>query len=221
MARCASIEASGLGPTVDAGEGAGGPGLPATAPMLQARPVTRTGWRSRGYLPHCDERGLVQHIIFGLFDSLPREAPPSLSRPDDRAEWADHELDVGHGCRILANPSNAEIVQRSLLHDDGEHYALGAWCIMPTHVHVLVELRFEATLADIVQTWKSATAHAINKREGRAGRLWRREYFDRFMRAEEQFENTATYIENNPVAASLCEKPEDWRFSSATWRRLD
>jgi REP element-mobilizing transposase RayT len=61
---------------------------------------------------------------------------------------------------------------------------------MPTHVHVLVELRFEAPLADIVQTWKSATSHAINKNEGRKGRLWRREYFDRFMRSEDQFSNT-------------------------------
>jgi putative transposase len=183
--------------------------------------MTSTGWRSRGYLPHCDERGLIQHIVFGLFDSIPHEAPPSLSRPDDRAEWADRALDAGHGCRLLARPANAEIVQPSLLHDDGVRYALGAWCIMPTHVHVLAELRFDATLADIVQTWKSATSHAINKREGRTGRLWRREYFDRFMRSDEQFANTVTYIENNPVAAGLCEKPENWRFSSANWRRSD
>lgn len=178
-----------------------------------------TGWRSRGYLPHCDERGLVQHIIYGLFDSMPQEAPPSLSRPDDRAAWADQALDAAHGCRLLAESANAEIVQNTLLHDDGQRYALAAWCVMPTHVHVLVELSFEATLADIVQTWKSVTSHAINKREGRAGRLWRREYFDRFMRSDEQLSTTVSYIENNPVAARLCETPADWPFSSARWRR--
>lgn len=177
------------------------------------------GWRSRGYLPHCDERGLVQHIVFGLFDALPGEAPPSISRPDHRAEWADQQLDRGFGCRLLATPENAEIVQTSLLHDDGERYALAAWCIMPTHVHVLVELRFDASLAEIVQTWKSATVHTINKREHRKGRLWRREYFDRYMRSAEQFETTVAYIENNPVAAELCAHPQDWRFSSANWRR--
>lgn len=176
------------------------------------------GWRSRGYLPHCDERGLVQHIVFGLFDSLPFEAPPGISRPDDRAAWADDALDAGHGSRLLERPANAEIVQRALLHDDGERYALGAWCIMPTHVHVLVEQGFEATLADIVQTWKSATAHAINKRERRKGRLWRRAYFDRFMRTDAQLSNAVAYIENNPVAAGLCGSIEDWRFSSAKWR---
>jgi REP element-mobilizing transposase RayT len=183
--------------------------------------MTHAGWRSRGYLPHCDERGLVQHIVFGLFDALPHEAPPSMSRPDDRAAWPDKALDAGYGCRVLADATNAEIVQNALLHDDGECYALGAWCIMPTHVHVLVELRFEQSLAEIVQAWKSVSAHAINKRMRRQGRLWRREYFDRFMRTDEQYANTAAYIENNPVAAGLCAAPEDWRFSSANWSRVD
>lgn len=177
-----------------------------------------TGWRSRGYLPHCDERGLVQHIVFGLFDAMPSEPPPSLTRPDLRADWADDQLDRGAGCRLLATRANAEIVQASLLHDDGVKYALAAWCIMPTHVHALIELRFDAALGDIVQAWKSATAHAINKGEGRKGRLWRREYFDRFMRSEDQLSGTVAYIENNPVAAGLCERPADWVFSSAHLR---
>ena len=177
-----------------------------------------TRWRSRGYLPHCDERGLVQHIVFGLFDAMPSHTPTSLTRPDLRADWADDQLDRGMGCRLLAKRANAEVVQSSLLHDDGTKYALAAWCIMPTHVHVLIEMRFDHTLADIVQTWKSATSHAINKSEGRKGRLWRREYFDRFMRSDDQLANTIAYIENNPVTAGLCEAASHWPYSSASLR---
>jgi len=177
--------------------------------------MAHAGWRSRGYLPHCDERGLVQHIVFGLFDSLPGAAPPSLSRPSDRAEWADAMLDRGYGCRLLMHAENAAIVEHCLLHDDGERYALAAWCVMPTHVHVLIEHLDDTALAAIVQTWKSTSAHAINKRAQRRGSLWRREYFDRFMRTGAQFEATVAYIENNPVAAHLCERPADWPFSSA------
>lgn len=182
------------------------------------RQMHPTGWRSRGYLPHCDERGLVQHIVFGLFDAMPVKTPASLTRPDLRADWADEQLDRGIGCSLLAKAANGEIVQASLLHDDGVKYALAAWCVMPTHVCVLVEQRFEHALADIVQTWKSASAHAINKSEGRTRRLWRREYFDRFMRSEKQFAMTVAYIENNPVAAGLCDSPADWKFSSAHLR---
>lgn len=176
------------------------------------------GWRSRGYLPHCDERGLVQHIIFGLNDGF-RAAPPIIHDPTERAKWADAEFDAGHGARLLAKPALASIVQDALLHSDGEAYALAAWCVMPTHVHVLIERVGDAPLHKIIQRWKSFTAHAINRTEERTGTLWQREYFDRFMRSEQQFSWTIAYIENNPVAARLVESPEDWTFSSAHWRR--
>jgi putative transposase len=176
------------------------------------------GWKSRGYLPHCDERGLVQHVIFGLNDAF-RAAPPIIVDPTKRAKWADAELDAGHGSRLLAAPAIASIVQDCLLFGDGELYALAAWCVMPTHVHVLIELLEGASLPSTVQRWKSFTAHAINKATGRAGILWQREYFDRFMRSEQQFEWTVAYIERNPVTAGLVQNAEDWRFSSAAWRR--
>lgn len=181
--------------------------------------MDHTGWRSRGYLPHCDERGLVQHIIFGLSDALPKQAPAGIVTPLERAEWVDRELDANHGAGLLGKTAYAAEVQRCLLHDDGEHYALAAWCIMPSHVHVVVEQFTGHPLADIVQTWKSITSHVINKSEARKGPLWRREYFDRFMRSEEQFAWTVEYVERNPVTARLVERPEDWPYSSAHWRR--
>jgi putative transposase len=179
--------------------------------------MTATGWRSHGHLPHCDDRGLVQHIIFGLNDGF-RAPPPSIEGASERAQWADREFDGGRGSRLLAKTQHAQTVQDCLLHGDGERYALAAWCVMPTHVHVVVEQAEGHTLSDVVQKWKSISAHAINKLEGRKGRLWQPEYFDRFMRSEQQFGWTVAYVENNPVAARLVEKPEDWRFSSAWWR---
>src|SRR5262245_11638659 len=174
-----------------------------------------SGWRSRGYLPHCDEHSLTQHIIFGLADALPSSVPSSITDPEGRAKWADKAFDRNGGRRLLARPANAEIVQKSLLHGDGERYALVAWCVMPTHVHVVAEMSRGASLATIVHSWKSFTAHAINKNEGRDGVLWRREYFDRFMRSPEQFSWTVEYVERNPVAASLVKCAADWPFSSA------
>jgi REP element-mobilizing transposase RayT len=119
---------------------------------------------------------------------------------------------------LLAKPELASIVQESLLHGDGDQYALAAWCVMPTHVHVVIEELKGGAMAAIVQRWKSFSAHAINKIENRKGVLWQREYFDRFMRSEQQFEWTVAYVENNPVAARLVERPQDWFFSSARWR---
>src|SRR5690242_7505008 len=116
--------------------------------------MSHVSWRSRGYLPHCDERGLVQHIIFGLDDGF-RSPPLDLEDSIERAAWADREFDSGHGSRLLEKPEHAQAIEGCLLFGDGERYALAAWCVMPTHVHVLME-QFEGhTLSSVVQKWKS------------------------------------------------------------------
>jgi hypothetical protein len=44
---------------------------------------------------------------------------------------------------------------------------------------------------------------------------WERDYWDTFMRDEEQERKLVRYIEANPVKAKLCAVAEDWPFSSA------
>jgi hypothetical protein len=78
--------------------------------------MRHAGWRSRGYLPHCDARELVQHIIFGLADAMPRSVPSRLTDPTQRGAWADKQFDAGHGARILVNPAYAQIVEDALPH---------------------------------------------------------------------------------------------------------
>jgi putative transposase len=173
-----------------------------------------TRWRTRGYLPHRDEPALIQHVVFNLADAFTSPRADIGSR-DEWLSWAEAELDAGHGAKLLSKTENAFTVEECILREHGSKYALAAWCVMPNHVHVLVEQFPNLELSSIVQTWKSVTAHAINKREGRRGQLWQREYFDRFMRNEDQFASTVAYIENNPVAAGLAAHPEEWRFSSA------
>lgn len=170
------------------------------------------GWRSRGYLPHFDSPGTVQHIVFRLADALP---PALLAAADDRTRVAEAALDRGHGERLLADEGLAALVQAALLHFDEARYRLLAWCVMPTHVHVLVEQVDGHPLSAIVHSWKSFTAREANLRLGRHGRFWAPEYFDRFVRDEDHLERTRAYIETNPVAAGLCRDPAEWRFSSA------
>jgi putative transposase len=98
---------------------------------------------------------------------------------------------------------------------DGKRYSLLAWCVMPNHVHVLVETRPDHRMGRIVHSWKSYTGVAANRLLSRTGAFWAREYFDRFMRDEDHVARTAAYIEGNPVKARLCENVSDWRFSSA------
>jgi putative transposase len=179
--------------------------------MHHASSTGHRGWRSRGYLPHCEEAGLVQHIVFGLADALPRKVFAS-------AMHAERCLDEGLGECLLAEPSCAEAVQNAILHADGERYRLIAWCVMPNHVHVVAEFDRGFALDVVVQGWKSTAAHQINKNLNRKGRLWRREYFDRFMRDDAHLETSIEYVESNPVTAKLVQMAADWRWSSAHFR---
>jgi len=176
-------------------------------------------WRSRGYLPHFDTPELVQHIVFRLADSLPAKISEDIapSRHDDCAVAFDAVLDAGHGRRDLARPEVGGLVQAALISFDGARYRLGAWCVMPNHVHVLAVMKSGYGLDRIVHSWKSYTAKEANRVLCRVGRFWAPEYFDRFMRDDEHLARTAAYIEGNPVKAGLCESVGDWQFSSA-WR---
>ncbi|HEY7215578.1 MAG TPA: transposase, partial [Thermoanaerobaculia bacterium] len=105
----------------------------------------------------------------------------------------------------------------ALLHFDGQRYRVIAWCVMPNHVHGLIETRGGWPLARIVHSWKSYTSHAANQILGRSGDFWFREYHDRFIRDDQHFAKAVAYIEHNPVQARLISAREEWRWSSA-WR---
>ncbi len=137
-------------------------------------------------------------------------------------------LDAGMGCCALRNPQVAQVVEDTLLKFDGEKYKLIAWCIMPNHVHVLIEPLID--LKRIVQSWKSYTgrwalAHnadlGLNIPSGqhaelglRAPRFWMPDYWDRFIRNEAHLQAAIVYIHDNPVKAGLCVAPASWRWSS-------
>ena len=189
-------------------------------------------WHSRGYLPHRDKPHLLQSITYRLADSLPQEklrvlADELRTLPENRRESAKRQkietwLDAGLGCCALRHPEVARYVLNSFLHFHGERYHLHAWCIMPNHVHVLIEPLDD--LASIVQGWKSFTSRWVLARNTElrlcvpGKNFWMREYWDRYIRDETHYQKTVEYIHQNPVSARLCATPEAWPWSSASGR---
>ena len=179
------------------------------------------GWHSRGYLPHFDSPETIQFVTFRLADSLPREIAAALP-----VRWGVHAeldgyLDHGLGECWLGRPELAELIEGALLHSDGQRYRLMAWCVMPNHVHVVLEPLGEHCLPAIVQTWKSFTAHRANRILSLQGAFWHNDYFDRFMRDEDHLARTIHYTEENPVKAKLASNAAEWRRSSARLRSAD
>jgi len=184
------------------------------------------GWYGRSYLPHFDGGEIPQFITIRLADSLPQNilerwrqelAHDKITDADFRRR-VEHYLDQSYGSCVLGDERVAKIVRDNLLHFDGVKYRLHAWVVMPNHIHFLAVPKEGHTLAEIVHSCKSFTAHEANNILSRSGRFWFPEPFDRYIRNYEHFEKTCSYIENNPVKAKLCKKPSDWPFSSAHFR---
>lgn len=182
---------------------------------------------SRGNLPHVDPGEYTQFITFRLADSMPQDVLEKWRSELNRGEITDAAfrrrieiyLDENYGSRWFTDPRIASIVQDALLNLDGKRYKLIAWVIMPNHVHILIRSLPGHPISEIMQTLKSFTSHEANKILGRKGSFWSKEYFDRYIRNARHFQATVRYIEENPVKARLCIKPEEWKFSSAYHRR--
>ena len=193
----------------------------ARAPALHL--LMPKGWYTRGYIPHFDGGERAQFVTFRLADSLPQNFLEQLWQELKFQKITDSEfrkrvetfLDNGHGARHLQDKRLADLVEETLLLFDDDKYRLRACVVMPNHVHFLATPLNNHSLAEIIHSIKSYTAHQANKILNQRGRFWFPDYFDRYIRDAEHYNKVIRYIENNPVKARLCEKAEDWLYSSA------
>jgi len=188
-------------------------------------PATTTAIHTRR-LPHWQQPGCTYFVAFRLADSLPQDklrqwyaeekrwltqhpephdettrAEYQQQFPDRLQQW----LDAGYGACWLRRPAVAAIVEQALRCFDGQRYALGDFVIMPNHVHVLVTPLGECALEEILHSWKSFTAHEMNRLLGQTGQVWQPEHFDHLVRSAHHVEQFAAYIAQNPIKAGLHE----------------
>lgn len=80
----------------------------------------------------------------------------------------------------------------------GENQKLIAINNMPDHMHLLIGLRPDSSLSDLVRTIKAASSKFISQRRWVAGRFSWQEGFGAFSHARSQLGTVIRYIENQP-----------------------
>jgi putative transposase len=85
------------------------------------------------------------------------------------------------------------------------------YVVMPEHVHLLTAEPLRRTLADALKSLKQGVSRRLI---GEAEHFWQKRYYDLNIRNHRQFVETLRYIHRNPVERGLCERPEDWEWSS-------
>jgi putative transposase len=177
-------------------------------------------------LPHWRQDGATYFATFRLGDSLPeakvrelrkfreawksRHPPPrsnQLMEEFSREVFTRVErwIDQGMGSCVLKEPSAAAIMTGAMHHFDGERYQLGAYVVMPNHVHVVVRPTEPQvhSLDTIIGIWKQFASGKINSQAGDTGSLWQDEGYDRIIRDEEHLYRVLQYIVRNPKKAGL------------------
>ncbi len=215
--------------------------LPPATPLQQMASVLDARATRGAYLPHLARPGAVYSITFRLADSLPMDAIARYKDQVDSLEAAssgteisvsdkvrlyrlarmqiDDLLDEPHGECWLRQPELAELVQAQLRRYDGTRYRLIAWCVMPNHVHVVMQPLKDHTLPQILHSIKSYIAHEGNRMLGRSGEFWHRESYDHLIRDVEDLEHAVEYTCTNAERAGLanwawCGRHED-NFAAA------
>ena len=178
----------------------------------------------RRNLPHREQPGATYFVTFRLGDSVPEAL--LLEWREEQKNWLKHHpkpwdskterehkrrfvedregwLDRGHGSCLLRDSRAGQIVADALRHFDFKRYVLDAFVVMPNHVHVLVQPTAGHSLADIVHSWKSFTANAINRALDRDGQVWMPESYDHVVRDWRELLAWRQYIAANPEKAGL------------------
>jgi len=96
-------------------------------------------------------------------------------------------------------------------------WRLLGFCLMPNHVHLLIETP-EPNLGAGMQWLHSVYAATFNERWDKRGEghVFQGPYGSKRIRDDLYFMQVAAYVFANAAAAGLCERPEDWPWSSLT-----
>ena len=139
---------------------------------------------------------------------------PHFERP-----WAKYAITWSTNARQKLSDAARKIVLDCILYWNERRYDLYAACVMPDHVHILIEPRVRSedsdatefySLTEILHTLKSFTAHKINELEEKSGPVWERESFDRLIRSESDLQEKFNYITRNPWDTGVTRPGEDY-----------
>ncbi|MGH7981747.1 MAG: DEAD/DEAH box helicase [Candidatus Udaeobacter sp.] len=142
---------------------------------------------------------------------------PHFERP-----WAKYAITFATRNHRQLSERARDIVLESILTWKDRRYELYAACVMPDHVHLLIEPMIQRgaksgnpvffSLSKILHSIKSFTASRINKTEETNDPVWEAESFDRAIRSESDLREKFLYITGNPWAAGIGTRGKDYSW---------
>jgi len=92
-------------------------------------------------------------------------------------------------------------------------WSVTAWVLMTNHFHLVLQTP-EPNLSKGMHWLNSAYVNWFNRVHGRCGHLFQGRFKALLIDREEYFAEVLRYVVLNPVRAKMCERPEEYRWSS-------
>jgi len=144
-----------------------------------------------------------------------RRRLPHFEKP-----WSIYAVTIGTKSRGRLSPGARTVVLNALRHFHNKRYELFAACVMPDHVHFLIQPWPKENdgagcvvfwpLRELLHSIKSFWAHEINKIENKQGAVWERERFDRYVRSDRDLQEKFHYILRNPWDSGVAGQNEGY-----------
>jgi alanyl-tRNA synthetase/REP element-mobilizing transposase RayT len=120
------------------------------------------------------------------------------------------------------SPAARDVVFDCILHWRERRYRLVAACVMPDHVHMIIQPGIKETdaqgqpvfwpLSEILHSIKSFSAKEVNQLDNTSGVLWQDERFDRFIRSDADLQEKFRYVCGNPWTAGIVDEQTPYRW---------
>jgi putative transposase len=107
----------------------------------------------------------------------------------------------------------ARLLIDTLYHYRGTDYLLHEFVVMPDHFHALITP--QTSLEKAVQFIKGGFSYRAKKELGSSLEIWQKGFQDHRIRDASDLAAHVIYIHDNPVKEHLCERPDEFPYSSA------
>lgn len=116
-----------------------------------------------------------------------------------------------HDPYVMKDGIEARIAE---LAEDGQKVQIIAYCIMPTHFHLVLKQLTDNGISEFLRKVLNGYARYFNVRYKRKGTLWMSRFKNVLVENDEQLLHLTRYIHLNPVTAGLIKRADNWLFSS-------
>lgn len=114
---------------------------------------------------------------------------------------------------FLQNKDYEDYLSKLKFYRDKFGFVIYAYCLMPNHVHLLIETG-DAPLSKIMHGLQFSYTQAFNKRHKKVGHLFQGRYKAIVCDKDSYLLELIRYIHLNPVRAKLADRPQEYRWSS-------